>query len=64
LRRIPRLTSFSPHQHQQLFPSHSELGSVALLPLIRQNQLIGSLNLGSRNPNRFQSNIGTQFLQH
>lgn len=64
LRRVPRLTTFSPHQHQQLFPLHHELGSIALLPLVRQNQLIGSLNLGSRNPNRFQSNIGTQFLQH
>lgn len=64
LRRVPRLTHFSLHQHQQLFPSHCELGSIALLPLIRQQQLIGSLNLGSRNPNRFQSSIGTQFLQH
>jgi diguanylate cyclase (GGDEF)-like protein len=64
LRRTPRLVTFSQHQHQQLFPSYNELGSIALLPLIRQNQLIGSLNLGSRNPNRFQSNIGTQFLEH
>jgi diguanylate cyclase (GGDEF)-like protein len=64
LLRKPRLISFSPHQHQYLFPDHSHLGSVALLPLIRQNQLIGSLNLGSRNPSRFQANIGTQFLEH
>jgi len=60
----PRLISFSPHQHAFLFPDHNQLGSVALLPLIRQNELIGSLNLGSRNPSRFQSNIGTQFLEH
>lgn len=64
LRRIPRLTVFSASQHQQLFPELGTLGSIALLPLVRQNQLIGSLNLGSRNPNRFQENIGTQFLQH
>ena len=60
----PRLVTFSAHQHTFLFPDHDQLGSVALLPLIRQNQLIGSLNLGSRNPSRFQSNIGTQFLSH
>jgi len=64
LLRKPRLVSFSPHQHQYLFPNQAHLGSVALLPLIRQNQLIGSLNLGSRNPSRFQANIGTQFLEH
>lgn len=60
----PRLVTFSPHQHAFLFPDNDQLGSVALLPLIRQNELIGSLNLGSRNPSRFQSNIGTQFLEH
>ncbi|WP_438969923.1 DUF484 family protein [Methylophaga sp.] len=60
----PRLVNFSPHQHAFLFPDHDQLGSVALLPLIRQNELIGSLNLGSRNPRRFENNIGTQFLEH
>lgn len=64
LQHKPRLLSFSAHQHAFLFPDNEQLGSVALLPLIRQNQLIGSLNLGSRNPSRFQSNIGTQFLEH
>ncbi len=62
--RKPRLSEYSVHQHQQLFPTCESLRSVALLPLIRQNKLIGSLNLGSRNPERFQANIGTQFLQH
>lgn len=62
--RKPRLTEYSVHQHQQLFPACESLRSVALLPLIRHNKLIGCLNLGSRNPERFQANIGTQFLQH
>lgn len=62
--RKPRLQKFSPHQHAYLFPNQEELGSVALLPLVRQNMLIGSLNLGSRNENRFQSQIGTIFLEH
>ncbi|MDH5592026.1 MAG: DUF484 family protein, partial [Gammaproteobacteria bacterium] len=62
--RKPRLSAFSTEQHQPLFPDNTELHSVALLPLVRQNKLIGSLNLGSRNPDRFQSNMATQFLQH
>lgn len=62
--RQPRLLNYSPHQHAYLFPDCDELGSVALLPLVRQNMLIGSLNLGSRNPNRFQQQIGTKFLEH
>ena len=60
----PRLVRYSPHQHAFLFPEQEALGSVALLPLIRQNQLIGSLNLGSRNPSRFNGQIGTLFLEH
>lgn len=62
--RKPRLVTYSPHQHAYLFPEFDELGSVALLPLVRQNALIGSLNLGSRNPARFQKQIGTAFLEH
>lgn len=64
LQRTPRLSAFDPQKHAALFPAVTDLGSVALLPLIRQQQLIGCLNLGSRNPSRFQSGIGTQFLQH
>ena len=60
----PRLSSFSPSIHQILFPEHTELKSVAILPLKRQNKLIGSLNLGSRKADRFQPNIGTLFLEH
>lgn len=64
LQRKPRLLKFSPHQHAYLFPNQQELGSVALLPLVRQNMLIGTLNLGSRNESRFHSQIGTLFLEH
>lgn len=64
LQRKPRLSEFSLHLHQHLFLDNDTLRSVALLPLVRQNRLIGSLNLGSRKADRFQANIGTQFLQH
>lgn len=62
--RKPRLSPYSQHSHQTLFPGSQSLQSVAILPLIRQDKFIGSLNLGSRSPNRFQADMGTQFLQH
>ena len=62
--RKPRLSSYSPHIHQSLFLDTQSLQSVAILPLIRQDKFIGALNLGSRSPNRFQSDMGTQFLEH
>jgi len=62
--RKPRLLKYSPHQHAYLFPEQDDLGSVALLPLMRQNHLFGCLNLGSRNASRFQGQIGTLFLEH
>jgi diguanylate cyclase (GGDEF)-like protein len=36
---------------------------VALLPLIRRGELIGSLNLGSRDAQRYARGKGTEFLQ-
>jgi len=58
------LAEFTPKLHQAFFPNHTGLASVAILPLMRQNKLMGSLNLGSLKKDRFQANIGTQFLDH
>ena len=38
--------------------------STALLPLVRENQIIGSLHLGSNNKQRFVPGLATSFLQH
>ncbi len=38
--------------------------SAALLPLVRENQIIGSLHLGSNNKQRFVPGLATSFLQH
>ncbi len=38
--------------------------SAALLPLVREKQIIGSLNLGSNNKQRFVPGLATSFLQH
>jgi len=44
------------------FAPESGVRSAALLPLIRQGLLIGSLHLGSRDPERYDSASGTKFL--
>jgi diguanylate cyclase (GGDEF)-like protein len=62
---LPILGAYNPSTHKFLFPSNAaaEMGSIALLPLTRHNKLIGSLNLGSSNKERFLSHTATDFLQ-
>ncbi|MEH6436472.1 GGDEF domain-containing protein [Massilia sp. DD77] len=65
-RRVrPLLGAYAPAQHCAMFP-HPPAGlqSVALVPLMRNTRLIGSLNLGSVDPNRFTPNLGTDFVEH
>lgn len=61
----PILGAYAPGQHCAVFP-HPPAGlqSVALVPLLRNTRLIGSLNLGSTDPNRFTPNLGTDFVEH
>ncbi|OON59812.1 diguanylate cyclase [Massilia sp. KIM] len=61
----PLLGPYAPSQHCAAFP-HPPAGlqSVALVPLLRNTRLIGSLNLGSTDPNRFTANLGTDFVEH
>lgn len=50
--------------HEFLFEEDSTgLASVALLPLIHHGKLIGSLNLGSNDPERFVMGSSTDFLE-
>jgi diguanylate cyclase (GGDEF)-like protein len=62
--RRPWLGKFSRAEHALLFPTPEALESVALLPLTRQDRLIGCLNFGSRERERFLSVLGTDFLHH
>jgi len=56
---------FNAQQHRQLFPADlTTPASVAIVPLLRNKRLIGSLNLGSRDPARFTANLGTDFIEH
>jgi diguanylate cyclase (GGDEF)-like protein len=60
----PWLGRFKPVSHQTLFGASTEpIASVALLPLTRKNELIGSINFGSSNPERYTADCGTAFLE-
>lgn len=61
---IPKLGAYDGIKHANLFNQPSQaLASVALLPLVRQNKLIGSVNLGSNLKDRFVINAATDFLE-
>ncbi len=61
----PRLGPYHPVSHAAAFPAPpAGLASVALVPLLRNRRLIGSLNLGSRDPGRFTPLLGTDFVEH
>jgi diguanylate cyclase (GGDEF)-like protein len=60
----PVLAAFNPRLHTTLFHTGGkQIESIALLPLIRQGHLIGSLHLGSTNAQRYSSDAGTAFLE-
>jgi len=63
-KRLPCLGDFAASLHQELFNAPvGAIASVALLPLVRQGELIGSFHFGSANPERYVSNYATDFLE-
>lgn len=63
--RRPVLGHYRARSHATLFPKTDQRpGSVAILPLIRNRKLIGSLNLGSVDPDRFKPETATDFMEH
>lgn len=61
----PVLGPYEEALHGPMFPEPvSPPASVAVLPLIRHGRLIGSLNLGSNDAERFVFGLGTDFLEH
>ncbi len=61
----PVLGPFDRALHGAAFPDEAHPpGSVALVPLLRNRRLIGSLNLGSKDPQRFTSGMATDFVEH
>ena len=62
--RRPRLLRFDDAQHRPLFEAHGQpLASLALLPLSRHGELIGSLHFASSDPARYEPESGTQLLE-
>ncbi len=62
--QAPRLGPYRAELHASLFGAQAPgLASVALLPLSRRGQLIGSLHFGSRDPQRYEAQAGTKFLE-
>lgn len=57
------LTPFDASRHQPLFVRGLGIRSLAVLPLCRHGQLVGSLNLGSADPERFTRYHATDFLE-
>ena len=61
----PLLGEFDAAVHAARFPgADASLRSVALVPLLRNKRLIGSLNLASNDALRFTPALGTDFIQH
>jgi two-component system cell cycle response regulator len=60
----PWLGPFSASDHAALFPQASELGSLALVPLRRADQLDGVLVFASTDPFRFTPELASDFLAH
>ena len=61
----PRLGFYDEAIHGELLPNNTKpLSSTAILPLARGDRLMGFLNLGSTDKERFQQGTATDFLEH
>jgi diguanylate cyclase (GGDEF)-like protein len=59
----PVLGQYNAASRAPFFPRDTAPpASIAILPMVRQKQLIGSLNLGSRNEGRFAPGMATDFI--
>ncbi|MCP3867265.1 MAG: sensor domain-containing diguanylate cyclase [Gammaproteobacteria bacterium] len=60
---MPWLGSYDSDNHQALFYGCGRIRSIALLPMIRRDSLVGVLHLGSDDPFRFTRHHASHFLQ-
>lgn len=61
---FPMLGPYQTNRHAALFPLPKRPASVALLPMVRNGRLIGSLNIGSYSRERFVKGVRTDILEH
>lgn len=62
--RRPWLGPYAACDHQLIFSNAPKLASVALIPLLHRGQLLGSINLGSNDTQRFTRDHASDFLEH
>ncbi len=62
--RRPWLGAYTASDHQLIFGRGDGIESIALIPLERQGRLMGSLNFGSNDPERYTRAHATDFLSH
>lgn len=61
----PVLGRYTEQHHGPMFPEPVNIpASVAIIPLLRNHRLIGTLNLGSFHESRFVPNMATDFIEH
>ncbi|MEN7343216.1 MAG: DUF484 family protein [Pseudomonadota bacterium] len=59
----PWMGPYHPADHGTLKVGEG-IASLAMIPLCRKKSLIGSINLGSRDPARYQKTLASDFLAH
>ncbi len=62
--RRPWLGALQACDHQMILPGMAAPGSVAMIPLRHRGNLMGSLNFGSEDPQRFTHELASDFLEH
>jgi len=62
--RHPFLGRYNSQDCAVYFPQEQKPSSVAIIPLTRRGNYLGSLNLGSYKANRFIINMATDFVEH
>jgi len=60
----PWLGPYRTADHELLTGGDATLGSIALIPLLRGEQLDGVLLFGARDPRRFSAQLASDFLAH
>lgn len=60
----PWLGRFMKADHSLILPADAGLSSIALLPLMHKGRLLGSLNFGSKDDDRFTALHATDFFSH
>lgn len=60
----PWLGTYSASDHQLIFAGRNDITSIAIIPLEHKGKLVGSLNFGSADENRFTREHATDFFSH